>query len=157
MGKTGLFDLEKNFSKMVIENHPIQIDSKKGIPVPQPTRFWITDGWLKKEISRLEEKGWIQKWEDMVTQDKSLFKQFIQLHRKEIEVRKSIISELHLPQYVVEKLMTTGIGGIQEFDKKPFKVKCLHLWTAYHIGDPRFRNPLGEFVLNQIKMQHQNR
>jgi len=43
-----------------------------------------------------------------------------------------------------------GIGGIRNFRTKPFKVRCLHLWTAYHLGDEEFKNPIGEFVLSKI-------
>jgi len=157
MGKIGLLDLERNFLKKVIECSPVQFDKKRKIYIPQPTRFWIRDKQLKKEISKLEEKGWIQIWEDIITQNNHIFYIFIELHKKEIQIRQFIIKNKKLPPYVRSKLLTTGIGGIKDFDKKPFKIKCLHLWTGYHIGDSRFRNPLGEFVIKEIKRRHQNR
>ncbi|MDQ7081775.1 MAG: DUF501 domain-containing protein [Aquificota bacterium] len=29
-------------------------------------------------------------------------------------------------------------------------MRCLHLWTAYHLGEEEFRNPIGEFVLSKV-------
>ena len=138
-------------SNGIVENPPVFFDKKRGIYIPQPTRFWILNKDLRSKISRLEEKGWIKKWEDKITQDKRLFDFFVNLHKKEIEKRKKFIKGKKYPDYVVKKLLETGIGGIQDFDKKPFKVKCLHLWTAYHLGDPEFRNPIGEWVLKEIQ------
>jgi len=134
----------------LIENPPVIYDKKKGIYIPQPTRFWIVNKDLRSKISRLEEKGWIKKWEEKITEDQKLFEFFVNLHKKEIEKRKNLIKGKKYPDYVVKKLLNTGIGGIQEFDKKPFKVKCLHLWTAYHLGDEDFKNPIGQFVLENI-------
>ena len=134
----------------VAENPPVIYDKKKRIYIPQPTRFWILNKDLRSKISRLEEKGWIEKWEEKVTNDEKLFEFFVNLHRKEIEKRKEFIKGKKYPDYVVKKLLSTGIGGIQDFDKKPFKVKCLHLWTAYHLGDEDFKNPIGQFVLDNI-------
>ncbi|WP_457635390.1 DUF501 domain-containing protein [Persephonella sp.] len=134
----------------VAENPPVIYDEKKRIYIPQPTRFWILNKDLRSKISRLEEKGWIEKWEEKVTNDEKLFEFFVNLHRKEIEKRKEFIKGKKYPDYVVKKLLSTGIGGIQDFDKKPFKVKCLHLWTAYHLGDEDFKNPIGQFVLDNI-------
>ncbi len=134
----------------VVENPPVIYDEKKGIYIPQPTRFWILNKDLRSKISKLEEKGWIKKWEEKITQDEKLFEFFVNLHKKEIEKRKKFIKGKSYPDYVVKKLLNTGIGGIQDFDKKPFKVKCLHLWTAYHLGDEDFKNPIGQFVLDNI-------
>ncbi len=135
----------------VAENPPVIYDKKKRIYIPQPTRFWILNKDLRSKISRLEEKGWIEKWEEKVTNDEKLFEFFVNLHRKEIEKRKEFIKGKKYPDYVVKKLLSTGIGGIQDFDKKPFKVKCLHLWTAYHLGDEESKNPIGEWVLRKIQ------
>ncbi|MBK3331587.1 DUF501 domain-containing protein [Persephonella atlantica] len=133
------------------EVYPVLFDRKKKIFVPQPTRFWILDKRLRSIISRLEEKGYIRYWEEKVTEEKDMFEFFIFLHEKEIKQREEILKGKNLPLYVVEKLTQTGIGGIEKFREKPFKVKCLHLWTAYHLGDDRFKNPIGEFVLKQVK------
>ncbi|WP_456465411.1 DUF501 domain-containing protein [Persephonella sp.] len=135
----------------IVENPPVAYDEKKEIYIPQPTRFWILNKNLRSKISKLEEKGWIRKWEENITGDEELFNFFVNLHNKEIEKRKKFIKGKNLPDYVAKKLLNTGIGGIQDFEKKPFKVKCLHLWTAYHMGDPEFKNPIGEWVLEKIQ------
>ena len=129
---------------------PFFLHSPKKVIVPQPTRFWILDKNFRSLISKLEEKGYIKFWEEKVTQDKELFSFFVRLHEDEIEIRKKMIKGLNLPPYAVKKLTETGIGGIENFREKPFKVKCLHLWTAYHLGDKKFENPIGEFVLKNI-------
>ncbi|NPA12960.1 MAG: DUF501 domain-containing protein, partial [Aquificae bacterium] len=72
------------------------------------------------------------------------------LHQREIQYRKKFLQDKDYPEYVVKKLLNTGIGGIQDYDKLPFKVKCLHLWTGYHLGDRNFKNPIGKEVLNLI-------
>ncbi len=134
-----------------VKVEPYQLDFVKNLIIPQPTRFWILDKSLRSAISKLEEKGYIRQWEEKVSRDRQLFEFFVKLHQIEIEERRKIIKDLELPEYVVKKLTQTGIGGIEGFKKKPFKVKCLHLWTAYHLGDNRFKNPIGKFVLDKIE------
>jgi len=141
-----------------IVKNPI-LKEKNGILIPQPTRFWILDKDLRSRISKLEEKGVISEFEERVTEDDKLFEFFLRLHRIEIDVRRDIMlrdypqiykSDNKYHRRLKEVLLNTGIGGIREFDKKPFKVKCLHLWTAYHLGDERFKNPIGEYVLERV-------
>ncbi|WP_238527230.1 DUF501 domain-containing protein [Persephonella marina] len=130
-------------------------DKKRKIYVPQPTRFWILDRDIRAKISRLEEKGYIACFSEKISTDESLFSFFITLHEREIEERIKIFKEkypqfLDDPRFSVLLDKNVGIGGIRDFKEKPFKVKCLHLWTAYHSGDKRFENPIGEFVLKNI-------
>lgn len=132
----------------VYEAKPVAYENGKF--VPQPTRFWILDKKLHSAISRLEEKGEISRWEEFISNDERLFEFFIKLHQKEIEYRKEFLKGRKYPDYVIKKLLTTGIGGIASYDRKPFKVKCLHLWTAYHLGNPQFKNPIGEYVIRKI-------
>ncbi|WP_457643117.1 DUF501 domain-containing protein [Persephonella sp.] len=148
MGRTERTDIQKMLKDAVVENKCFY--TEKGIIVPQPTRFWIVGKELKKRISQLEEKGFISWWEKKVTEDDRLFDFFVKLHQLEIKIRKERLKDKNLPDYVVKKLTGTGIGGIENFDRKPFKVKCLHLWTGYHIGDSRFKNPIGQFVLDKV-------
>ncbi len=133
----------------------IQFDKKKNLWIPQPTRFWILNKDLHKKISRLEEKGLIKKWENKISKDNELFKFFINLHKLEVKKRKRLLEEKYrnLKEEKAFKILlddNLGIGSIRDFDKKPFKVKCLHLWTAYHLGDKDFENPIGEFVMKEI-------
>ncbi|NPA57960.1 MAG: DUF501 domain-containing protein [Aquificae bacterium] len=126
-------------------------DEKKGIILPQPTRFWIVDRELKKAVSRLEEKGWIKRLEEEFTGKKEVFDLLVELHEKEISLRRSFLERAKLPPYAEKKLLQTGIGGIGDYKTPPLKIKCLHLWTAYHLGDERFKNPIGSFVLEKLR------
>ncbi len=143
----------------MIEN-PIVV-YEKGIHRPEPTRFWILDKKVRGEISKLEAEGWIRRFSERITADEELFDFFVRLHEREVEVRRRILKERFPEVYegegkwdlVCKRVLLDpdiGIGGIRRFRSRPFKVRCLHLWTAYHLGDERFRNPIGEFVLSKL-------
>lgn len=134
---------------------------ENGIYRPEPTRFWILDRDLRGAISKLESEGWIRKLSEEITSNGELFEFFIKLHEKEVKKRREILRRDFLQIYegtgkwdlVCKRVLLNpdvGIGGIRNFRAKPFKVRCLHLWTAYHLGDEEFRNPIGEFVLSKI-------
>ncbi len=128
---------------------------------PEPTRFWILDKKVRGDISKLEAEGWIKRFSKQITEDRDLFDFFMKLHEKEIRKREKILRD-RFPfvlegnskwdeicrRVLLDK--NIGIGGIRNFRSKPFKVRCLHLWTAYHVGDEEFKNPIGEFVLSKI-------
>jgi hypothetical protein len=146
---------------MKVVESPIVV-FEKNLHRPEPTRFWILDRKTRGEISKLEAEGWIKKFSDMITEDESLFRFFVELHEKEIRKREEILRR-DFPQVyygrgkwdlVCKRVLldpNVGIGGIRNFREKPFKVRCLHLWTAYHLGDPDFSNPIGEFVLSKLR------
>lgn len=147
------FDMDKYKAEEV---DLIWFDKEKNICVPQPTRFWILDRELHKAISRLEEKGLIKQWERKISEDNKLFNFFVNLHKLEVKKRIEILEKKynHLKDTKAFKVLldkNLGIGSIRNFNKKPFKVKCFHLWTAYHLGDEDFENPIGEFVLKKIR------
>ncbi len=143
----------------VVEN-PIVVH-EKGIYRPEPTRFWILDKEFRASVSALESDGWIKRISLEITSDEDTFNKLIALHRLEIRKRREILERDF--RYVLEGTgkwdevcrsvllnPEVGIGGIRKFWTKPFKVRCLHLWTAYHLGDEDFKNPIGEFVLSKI-------
>jgi len=142
-----------------VEN-PIVVH-ENGIYRPEPTRFWILDKAFRSEISKLESEGWIKRLSEEISADEDTFNFMVKLHEKEIKKRE-IILRTRFPEVfrgkrkwdrVCRGLLLNpdvGIGGIRKFRQKPFKVRCLHLWTAYHLGDPDFINPIGEFVLSRI-------
>ncbi len=145
------------------ETKPVTRDNiiieKNGRLIPNPTRFWILEKNFRKKISRLEEKGTIDKLSKEISKDDNLFRFFVNLHILETQIRKQILKERYphiyssksrQAQIIKKVLLETGIGGIGNFKTRPFKVKCLHLWTAYHLGDERFKNPIGEYVLSKI-------
>ncbi|WP_457601328.1 DUF501 domain-containing protein [Hydrogenivirga sp.] len=143
----------------VVEN-PIVV-YENGIHRPEPTRFWILDREFRSAVSRLESEGYIRKLSEEITQDEGLFNLLTGLHEREVSRRKEIL-ERDFPEVLHgegkwdrvcrEVLLNpdVGIGGIRKFRSKPFKVRCLHLWTAYHLGEEEFRNPIGEFVLSKL-------
>lgn len=143
----------------VVENEVVVYES--GICRPEPTRFWILDRRLRSSISKLEAEGWIKRLSEEITKDEEMFNLFVILHEREIEVRRKLLEERFPEVWKGEErwaiackkvLLDTdvGIGGIRRFRSKPFRLKCLHLWAAYHLGDERFRNPIGEFVLSKL-------
>jgi hypothetical protein len=140
----------------VVEDPLFVWDKKKKIYIPQPTRYWILDKELRKEIGRLEEKGYIAEFCKKITNDDDLFKFFVELHKKEVKKRIELFKKYYKDfyNYPLSSVILNediGIGGIGNYKNKPFKVKCLHLWTAYHLADKEFKNPIGEFVLSNIK------
>jgi len=128
---------------------------------PEPTRFWILDRKVRGEISRLEAEGWIKRFSETISADEDLFNLFLSLHEREIDRRREILKKRYPQVYrgrgkwdvICRKVLLSrdiGIGGIRNFRSRPFKVRCLHLWTAYHLGEEEFRNPIGEFVLSKL-------
>ncbi len=145
---------------MRVVRNPIVV-YENGIYRPEPTRFWILDRELRSAISILESEGWIRKLSEEITRDEEVFEFFLSLHEREVEKRREILEKEFPEVYkgegkwdkVCKRVLldpNVGIGGIRNFRSKPFKVRCLHLWTAYHLGDEEFKNPIGEFVLSKI-------
>ncbi|EDP75916.1 DUF501 domain-containing protein [Hydrogenivirga sp. 128-5-R1-1] len=143
----------------VVEN-PIVVH-ENGIYRPEPTRFWILDREFRSAVSRLESEGFIRMLSQEITEDEGLFDFLVKLHEREVRKREELLKKLFPEVYegsgrwdlACKKVLLNpeiGIGGIRNFRRKPFKVRCLHLWTAYHVGDEEFRNPIGEFVLSKI-------
>ena len=154
--KTEEITIRKNNKVYKVVRDPLFIfHRKKKIYIPQPTRYWILDKNLRKAIGRLEEKGYIADFCKKITEDDNLFNFFVDLHKKEVKKRLEIFEKFYsdFKSYPLSSVILNediGIGGISNFKNKPFKVKCLHLWTAYHLGDKDFENPIGEFVLKNI-------
>ncbi len=143
----------------VVEN-PIVV-FEKGIYRPEPTRFWLLERELRGAVSRLESEGLIKKLSEAITRDKEIFNLMVSLHEREVAKRREILKKDFPEIYrgngkwdiVCKKVLLNpdiGIGGIRNFRSKPFKVRCLHLWTAYHLGDEEFKNPIGELVLSKL-------
>ena len=146
--------------KLEVVENPIVV-FENGIYRPEPTRFWILEPKLKASISKLESEGYIKKFSEEISCDDELFKFMVSLHEKEVKKREEILKKEFPKIYygkdkwdiVCKRVLLNkeiGIGGIRNFRSKPFKVRCLHLWTAYHLGDEEFKNPIGEFVLSKI-------
>lgn len=108
---------------------------------PFPTLYWLTCPHLRKEVARLEGKGWIRKFEELVQKD-AYFKYKLFKAHKEIRRRRSkIVKDGNIRKF----LEGVGSGGLRDFTK----VKCLHLHLADFLAG--IDNPVGEMVWKMIK------
>ena len=146
--------MSHNIRESLIVSPPIRLHKNKW--VPEFTRYWIKrNSELYKKISRLEAQGWIKKIEHQIKMDPLLQIKLNELHHKEINIRKELLHQFpnQKPFTQLKKILldtNIGIGGIRNWKNKP-SIKCLHLWTAYHLGDPKnFENFIGRFVLENI-------
>ena len=117
----------------VIKNPPV-VDEK-----PFPTTFWLTCPHLVKEVSRLEEAGYISKFEEILKRNERFRRKYLKAHSFERMLRKPFISK-NLPKGIKKKLLSVGVGGIEN----PLGVKCLHLHLASYLGG--VPNPIGREV-----------
>lgn len=110
--------------------------------VPFPTIHYLTCPYLTKEISRLEEKGLIEKFEDLIKFDEEFRKRYENSHNEVINKRVSILSKAD--EKWLKVLSTVGTGGIRDFST----VKCLHLHVADYLAG--INNPVGESVYETL-------
>lgn len=116
-----------------------------------PTTYWLTCPYLQKEISVLEDKGWITKMQKIVDNDKAVAQalksshedyakeRFGMLDSREKEKMKEISDDIY------KTLKKSGIGGVK--DKKG--IKCLHTHVADFLVNRD--NPIGKKVFQKIK------
>ncbi|MFW5996249.1 MAG: DUF501 domain-containing protein [Halanaerobiaceae bacterium] len=111
-----------------------------------PTIFWLTCPFLIKEISRLEDQGYIRELTERLHLDNDFRDKVEQAHRNYADRRMELIPErsLVLAQKISEDILTvlreSGVGGIR--DKGG--IKCLHTHYADYLA--RGDNPIGEIV-----------
>lgn len=120
----------------VILSYPIRDGS------PFPTIHYLTCPYLTKEISRLEEKGLIEKFEERIRSDEELRKSYENAHNEVISKRVSLLSKDD--EKWLNVLSTVGTGGIRDFST----VKCLHLHVADYLAG--INNPVGKFVYENL-------
>lgn len=118
----------------------------KSLPVkdgkPFPTLNYLVCPYLVKEVSRLEEKGYIKKFEAIVLTDRQFRERLINAHKKVISEREKYFELENLKKFQnwKEHLKNVGSGGIRDFTK----IKCLHLHLADYLAG--VDNPVGEKV-----------
>ena len=110
---------------------------------PFPTTFWLTCPYLVKEVSRLEEAGYITKFEEKLKYNERFRRRYLKAHSFERMLRKPFIPKNVSPK-IKKKLLSVGIGGIEN----PLGVKCLHLHLASYLGG--VPNPIGEEVKKML-------
>ncbi len=115
-----------------------------------PTLFWLTCPVAVKAVSRLEDEGWIQRWQERLSSDPVLNAAVMQAQQTYVRLR---IEQLNpeQQQHVAETqpqlwndLSRLGIGGVAEWGT----VKCLHMHLAHYWGT--HENPIGQWVEEQI-------
>lgn len=126
---------------VVIESLPI----KEGKPFP--TIHYLTCPFLIKEISRLEEKGYIKYFEEKIKNEEKFKLKVFKAHQDIVVKRDKLfdkVREIKKFEQWRKKLLNVGTGGIKDWTK----VKCLHLHVADYLSG--IDNPIGEEVLNLI-------
>ena len=129
-----------NFRKVVKRckwGFPVVIESlpeKEGKPFP--TLYWLTCPHLRKEVAKLESKGWIRKFEEIIKKDEIFREKLVRAHLQVAKRREALIKN----DKVREALRGVGSGGIRDLTK----VKCLHLHLADFLAG--VENPVGEMV-----------
>ena len=108
---------------------------------PFPTLYWLTCPHLRKEVARLEEKGWIRKFEEMIQKDGDFKDRLFKAHEEIIKRRSEMIKD----DSIRRLLGGVGSGGLRDFTK----VKCLHLHLADFLAG--VDNPVGEKVWKMIE------
>jgi len=122
---------------VVILSYPIR-DGK-----PFPTIHYLTCPYLRKEVSKLEERGFIKKYEEIIENSPELKARLVSAHDDVVQKRISLLK----PTDIVWKdmLSSVGSGGIRNRST----IKCLHLHLADFLAG--IDNPVGEMVYNQIE------
>ena len=121
---------------------------------PMPNIFWLVCPYLLKQVSYLEEKGYIKKFEEKLKKDPLFLKNYILAHEEEKRIRKKLIDLYFKEEFnnLKEKekkvLIESGIGGIKSY----FGVKCLHLHLASFLGG--IKNPIGLEVFLSLKQTY---
>lgn len=125
-----------HYFPVVILSYPVR-DS-----VPFPTIHYLTCPHLLKEVSRLEEHGYISKLERIVQENEKIRQRLINAHE---EVRKKRSKLLKEEDKMWEEILNrVGSGGIKELTK----IKCLHLHLADFLAG--VDNPVGEMVYEML-------
>lgn len=120
----------------VILSYPIR-DAK-----PFPTIHYLTCPHLRKEVAKLEEKGWIKKFEELLSNNTELFGKLQNAHKQVISKRQALLKPEDSDWSSV--LTSVGTGGIRDWKT----IKCLHLHLADYLAG--IDNPIGEMVYNLI-------
>lgn len=115
-----------------------------------PTTYWLTCPYLQKEISVLEDKGWITKMQEVVNTDEEIAQTLKKAHEVYAKERFEMLDATEkkkmreISDDIYETLKNSGIGGVK--DKKG--IKCLHTHVADYLVHKI--NPIGKRVLQEI-------
>ena len=103
-------------------------------PVPWPNLFWLVCPELCRRVGRLEHRGYVRLYQQMLHEDEVAFSRFREQQREYAALRWSVLSESDR-QYceksgLASVLRDTGVAGI----RFPNQVKCLHTHVAHALA-----------------------
>ncbi|ODN31363.1 DUF501 domain-containing protein [Fervidobacterium thailandense] len=124
---------------VVILSYPVRENT------PFPTIHYLTCPHLLREVSHLEEQGYISKLEVLVQQDAEIQRRLLNAHDEVRKKRSALLKGEDKHWEVV--LNQVGSGGIKELTK----LKCLHLHLADFLAG--VDNPIGEIVYGMISQK----
>ncbi|RJQ32385.1 MAG: DUF501 domain-containing protein [Actinobacteria bacterium] len=103
----------------VIKTNPL-VEGK-----PFPTLYYLTCPFLVKEISRIENEGYISKLEEKISRDTEYKVRFLKAQAAYIKERG---------------LLSKGIAGVSNLER----IKCLHAHYAHYLATGE--NPVGKQI-----------
>ncbi|MFO7815307.1 MAG: DUF501 domain-containing protein [Halanaerobiales bacterium] len=115
-----------------------------------PTTYWLTCPYLQKEISVLEDKGWIESLQDLIDDNEKTETKLKRAHQNYAKERFEMLDKKQkkkmkgISDNIFNTLKNSGIGGVK--DKKG--LKCLHTHVADYLVNRI--NPVGERVFQHI-------
>ena len=115
---------------VVIANAPLLDDGR-----PMPTRYWLVDADLRRQVSQLEGRGGVRLAEAAVDPEA-----LAAAHRRYAAERDALIPGGH-----EGPRPAGGVGGTAQ------GVKCLHAHAAYRLAGGE--DPVGDWVLEQLGLQ----
>ncbi len=116
-----------------------------------PTTYWLTCPYLQKEISVLEDKGWVTKMQKIVNNNKQVAQALKSAHKNYAEDRFEMLCSTKkekmtkISEDIYKTLKDSGIGGVKDIKG----IKCLHTHVADFLVNNL--NPVGKKVFQVIK------
>ncbi len=108
---------------------------------PFPTTFYLTCPRAASRIGTLEGSGLMKEMQDRLATDPSLADAYEAAHRRYLDARAGLASEIGQS---VPEIEGVSAGGM------PDRVKCLHVLAAQSLAQGRGVNPLGDEVLDLL-------
>lgn len=130
---------------LVIITHPFS--KEKGV---FPTTFWLSCPFWVKEISRLEDEGWVKKLSRKLKNDNDFEEKLFRSHemyaqkRYELLEKKEIKNIKDISSDILEVIKNSGIAGIRNKQG----IKCLHAHVADYLINGI--NPAGKLIIKKL-------
>ncbi len=117
-----------------------------------PTVFWLTCPEAVRQISRIEDRGFIQVIQEKITGSRELSYGMQDSHKEYIYIRRTLLNSSMLIRLrkseteLVRAVEQVGIGGVSDLQG----VKCLHMHYAHYLATRN--NPIGELIDKMIAL-----